>query len=275
MDYYSILGVPKNASPELIKKQYRKLSLEFHPDRPGGNANKFKEINEAYETLSDESKRKQYDSPQIDISELFGGFPGGFSGGSGFSGGFPQGFPGFIFQNLMKPPPLTMSLSITLDQAYTGCKVPVKIERWIHRNQIKELEKETYYIDIPPGIDSNEGMILMNKGHMGPDGAMGDVRVLIQIEPHTLVRNGLDLCYTHTITLKEALCGFSFELNYLQGKSFKINNSKGNVIHPSYQKIVAGMGMKREGQVGQLIISFEIQFPTLTEETIDSLEKIL
>ena len=144
MDYYAILGIPKNASPELIKKQYRKLSLEFHPDRPGGNANKFKEINEAYETLSDESKRKQYDSPQIDISELFGGFPGGFSGGSGFSGGFPQGFPGFIFQNLMKPPPLTMSLSITLDQAYTGCKVPVKIERWIHRNQIKELEKETY-----------------------------------------------------------------------------------------------------------------------------------
>jgi DnaJ-class molecular chaperone len=270
MDYYAILGIPKNASPELVKKQYRKLSLEFHQDRPGGNANKFKEINEAYETLSDESKRKQYDSPQIDISELFGGFPG-----HGFPGGFPQGFPGFIFQNLMKPPPLTMSVSITLDQAYTGCKVPVKIERWIHRNQIKELEKETYYIDIPPGIDSNEGMILMNKGHMGPDGAMGDVRILFQIEPHILIRKGLDLCYTHTITLKEALCGFSFELNYLQGKSFKINNAKGNVIHPTYQKIVAGMGMKREGQVGQLIISFEIQFPTLTEETIDNLEKLL
>ena len=44
MDYYAILGIPKNASPELVKKQYRKLSLEFHPDRPGGNANKFKEI---------------------------------------------------------------------------------------------------------------------------------------------------------------------------------------------------------------------------------------
>ena len=59
MDYYAVLGLPKNASQEQIKKQYRKLSLECHPDRPGGNANKFKELNEAYETLSDESKRTQ------------------------------------------------------------------------------------------------------------------------------------------------------------------------------------------------------------------------
>jgi len=270
MDYYDILGIPKHATPEQIKKQYRKLSLEFHPDRPGGNASKFKEINEAYETLSDESKRKQYDNPQVDISEMFG-----FPFGQFQAQGFPPGFPGFIFQNLMKPPPLTMNVSITLDQAYTGCKIPIKIERWIHRNHIKELEKETYYIDIPPGIDSNEGMILMNKGHMSPDGSMGDVRVLIQIEPHVLVRKGLDLCYTHTITLKEALCGFSFELSYLQGKTFKINNVKGNIIHPTYQKILPNMGMKREGLVGQLIINFDIQFPTLSEEVIDQLEKII
>jgi len=267
MDYYAVLGLPKNASQEQIKKQYRKLSLECHPDRPGGNANKFKELNEAYETLSDESKRTQYDNPQnpIDLMDLFG------------QGGFPgfQGFPGFIFQNLMKPPPLTMTVTLTLDQAYTGCKLPIKIERWIHRNQIKELEVETCYIDIPAGIDSNECMLLMNKGHMGPDGAMGDVRVLIQVTTHTLVRKGLDLYYTHTITLKEALCGFSFELSYLQGKTYKINNAKGNVIHPTYQKIIPGMGMKREGQVGQLIIGFEIQFPTLNEETINAIESLL
>lgn len=268
MDYYAILGLPKHASPELIKKQYRKLSLECHPDRPGGNAEKFKELNEAYETLSDETKRKHYDNPQIDLMDLLGGMGG--MGGMGM-----HGFPGFIFQNLMKPPPLTMNISISLDQAYTGCKVPVKIERWIHRNQIKELEQETCYIDIPAGIDSNECMLLMNKGHMGPDGAMGDVRIILQVTSHALQRKGLDLCYTHTITLKEALCGFSFELSYLQGKTYKINNAKGNIISPSYQKIIPGMGMKRQGETGQLIISFEIQFPTLTEETIDSIEKLL
>lgn len=271
MDYYALLGVPKNASQDQIKKQYRKLSLECHPDRPGGNANKFKDINEAYETLSDANKRAQYDSPQIDLMDLFGGM----SGMSGMHGMGGAGFPGFIFQHIMKPPPLTMTVTITLDQAYTGCKVPVKIERWIHRNHIKELETETCYVDIPQGIDSNECMLLMNKGHMGPDGAMGDVRILIQVSPHTLTRKGLDLCYTQTITLKEALCGFSFELAYLQGKTYQIKNAKGNLIHPTYQKVISGMGMKREGQVGQLIIGFDIHFPTLTEETIDSIEKLL
>ena len=253
-----------------LKKKYRTLSLECHPDRPGGNAEKFKTLNEAYETLSDETKRAQYDSPQIDLMDLLGGM-GGMGGMNAFHGGFP----GFIFQNLMKPPPLSMTISITLDQAYTGCKVPVKIERWIHRNHIKELEQETCYIDIPAGIDSNECMLLMNKGHMGPDGAMGDVRILIQVASHALMRKGLDLCYTQSITLKEALCGFTFELSYLQGKTYKIQNAKGNIISPSYKKIIPGMGMKREGQVGQLIIGFDIQFPTLTEETIDGLEKIL
>jgi hypothetical protein len=58
-------------------------------------------------------------------------------------------------------------------------------------------------------------------------------------------------------------------------RDFILTDAKGNIIHPSYQKIVPNMGMKREGQVGQLIISFEIQFPTLTEETINSLEKLL
>jgi DnaJ family protein A protein 2 len=110
---------------------------------------------------------------------------------------------------------------------------------------------------------------------MGPDGAMGDVRVLIQVAPHALTRNGLDLCFTQTITLKEALCGFSFELAYLQGKTYQIKNAKGNLIHPTYQKIIPGMGMKREGQVGQLIIGFDIHFPTLTEDVIDSIEKLL
>lgn len=259
MSFYDILGVPKQATQEQIKKQYRKLSLEFHPDRPGGNANKFKEINEAYEVLSDEKKRKQYDHEPIDLMDMI--FP-------------PDMFPNFMF-HIMKPPPLNITVNISLDQAYTGCKLPIKIERWIHMNHVKQCEQETCYIDIPQGIDSNECIMIPQKGNMGPDGAMGDVRLIIQVKPHLLERNGLDLLYNHPITLKEALCGFQFELNYLQGKTYQIKNPKGNIVSPSYKNTIAGMGMKREGQTGNLVISFQIQFPSLSEEKIDALEKLL
>jgi DnaJ family protein B protein 4 len=276
MSFYSILGVPENASSDQIKKQYRKLSLEFHPDRPTGDASKFKVINEAYETLSDDPRRKQYDRelhPQeINLFDMMFG--------DSFMMPGMQSMPPHVnvmFQQIMKPPPMTITTNITLDQAYTGCKLSIVIERWIHHNQIKQLETETCYIDIPQGIDSNECLLLPNKGNMGHDGTLGDVRMLIQVSNTTkLTRKGLDLYYQHTLTLKEALCGFSFELEYLQGKSFSINNTLGNIVQPNYKKVVPQLGMKRESSVGNLIIEFQVKFPTtLSSETLTALHALL
>lgn len=91
-DYYDILGVPKGASVEDIKKAYRKLAHKYHPDKKGGNAEKFKEINEAYQVLSDDTKRKQYDQ----FGRTFDGAGpqgfGGFSGQGGFGGFSNQDF---------------------------------------------------------------------------------------------------------------------------------------------------------------------------------------
>src|SRR5437660_1094007 len=91
-DYYKILGVEKGASQEDIKKAYRKLAHQFHPDKPHGNESKFKEINEAYQVLSDLSKRSAYD--RFGTADFPAGGPGvgGFPGG-GFPGGANQGFP--------------------------------------------------------------------------------------------------------------------------------------------------------------------------------------
>ena len=82
-DYYKILGVEKNANEEDIKKAYRKLAHQFHPDKPGGNEQKFKEINEAYQILSSKEKKAQYDR----FGQVFeGGGSTGFQGQNPFSG---------------------------------------------------------------------------------------------------------------------------------------------------------------------------------------------
>jgi DnaJ family protein B protein 4 len=235
--------------------------LEFHPDRPNGNAIKFKEINEAYETLADNQKRKQYDQAQNmpDLFEML--FKDSFA-------------PSFMFQ--MKPPPLVISVEITLDQAFTGCKLPLSIERWVIVQNMKQLERETIYIDIPCGIDTNECLFIPNKGNMGGDGCLGDIRVMVIVVNTTkMERKGLDLLYTHTITLKEALCGFSGVMEYLHGQMIQISNNAGNVISPSFKKIISEMGMKRDAQRGNLIITFNIVFPSLTMDKIESLSALL
>lgn len=88
-DYYQILGVPRNASGEDIKKAFRHLAHQYHPDKSGGNAEKFKEVSEAYQILSDEKKRSQYDRFG---SAAFGGAEAGFGGGRG---GFEWDFSNF------------------------------------------------------------------------------------------------------------------------------------------------------------------------------------
>ncbi len=87
-DYYKVLGIEKNASEEEIKKAYRQLAHKYHPDKQGGDEAKFKEINEAYQILSDKNKRSQYDQ----YGQVFGSGQGGPSGFGGFD--FSQGFPG-------------------------------------------------------------------------------------------------------------------------------------------------------------------------------------
>jgi DnaJ family protein A protein 2 len=144
-------------------------------------------------------------------------------------------------------------------------------------NGIKKEETETIYVPVPKGVDDNELIILPGKGNALSQTNIGDVKVFIKIINDTgFIRNGLDLILNKTITLKEALCGFSFDLKYIDGRTFKITNGSGNIITNNYNKVIPKMGLTRDEHIGNLIINFTVEFPTdLTPEQVEELGKIL
>jgi DnaJ-class molecular chaperone len=204
------------------------------------------------------------------------GFPPGFPPGAQFHV-FHNGRPVNINKTYQKPSPINKTLTIDIEQVYNGATIPLDIERWINDNGTKLFEKETLYVIIPKGIDENEIILLKDKGNIVNDQCKGDVKIFIKITNTTdIKRNGLDLLYEKNISLKEALCGFSFEIKFINGKIYTLNNNTGNIISPEYKKVIPNMGLTREGHTGNLIVLFHIEFPEkLTSEQMKNLNDIL
>jgi DnaJ family protein B protein 11 len=308
-EYYKVLGVEENATADEIKKAYRKLSLKHHPDRNQNDeeaSNKTQDINEAYETLGDEIKRKDFDmtrnNPFANIihnmqsnnfsndnamDELFSSlFHGDMNNMEDIKGmrtanmsfRFPNmGHKVHIFTSKSKPAPIKKTLLISIKDVLQGNSVPVTIERWIIENNDKIFEKETIYVKIPKGADTNEIIILENKGNILCENGKGDIKITLEVEEHDeFQRNGLDLMYIKSITLKEALCGFTFDLKHLNGKIYSINNKRGNLINSGHRKSIFKLGLTREEYVGNLVIEFHVLFPEkLSNETIETLSTLL
>ena len=305
-NYYTILGVNEKSTKDEIKKAYRGLQMKYHPDRNQGNQdciNMTQKINEAYETLSDEQKRMEYDvirnnpfmkmgpngnmnmnmnmnNANVPLNDIFNMMFGG-----GNLHNIPNGAKVHIFhggnmnvQNaLNKPVPLMKSLQINMSQVFTGVSLPLEVERWTMENNTKVFEKETIYVDIPAGIDNNEMIVLRDKGNIISENCKGDVKVNILVQNNTAFkRSGLDLILDKKITLKDALCGFTFNLDYINGKNYTLNNNKGSIVPPEYKKMYPGMGLKRGEHKGNMIIHFHVEFPEkLSIEQIDKLSEIL
>lgn len=205
-------------------------------------------------------------------------------GGLGFPPGanvqvFRNGIPVNIGQQQthQKPAPIIKTITISMEQVLNGAKVPTEIERWILENGNKVLETVTVYVDIFKGIDQNEIILLKEEGNVINDTCKGDVKVFVKIENETeFTRRGLDLILDKNIMLKDSLCGFSFDLKYVNGKNYTINNHAGNIIPPEYQKVIPNMGLTREKHVGNLIIHFHVEFPTsISLDKIEVLKGLL
>ncbi len=337
-DYYKTLGVDEKASEDELKKSYRKLSMLHHPDKNGNtdeSKQKFQELNNAYETLSDANKRRMYDMMRRGGGGH--GMPGGghpfehvfhFGGGGGPGPGmrsphghasqFPPGIPEellhmlfgghhgqgqgqgqgqgpkVVFQTFnpgmrtggpmpqhqpqtprFQTPPesIIKTVSLSLEQCFNGCTIPIEIDRQIPDNDIVKIEKETIHAQIPKGVLQGDTIILNDCGHMNEYGMKGDIRIIVNILQHPVFKvEHLDLHIEKNIPLKLALCGFDFEIHHLNGKVFKLANKPGNVIKPGSIKTIPGLGLEKNGETGSLKIKFNVEFPdTLTSEQIQAL----
>ena len=304
--FYKILEIPETASIDEIKKSYRKLSMIYHPDKNKNNPEataKFQKISEAYETLGDVDKKKEYDMNQNNpffnmmgqnqpnmgfpveeiFSQIFGmhGMP--FQNMASFGPGQGNGPNLRVFHNgipvnmgLQKPTPIIKTIEVPIDKILTGTTIPIDIDRWIVENGSKVFENETVYVTVPKGIDEGEIIILREKGNIAREDCKGDIKIFIKIQNDTeFKRSGLDLILEKTITVKEALCGFTFELKYITGKTYTITNNSGNIISHGYRKMIPNMGFSRDQHIGNLIIIFNVTFPEhISEEILEELKKI-
>ncbi len=190
-DYYKLLGVDKKASNDEIKKAYRKLALKHHPDKGGGaeSEKKFKEASEAYQVLSDDQKREQYDqfgsagsAGSTGASQGFGGFSG-FQGGQGaqgdFSGfGFGGGGLGDMFEDLFGQAfsAVNAQVEISPAQAVLGDKLNLNVGG-------KDIS-----LDIPAGVQSGTTFVMRGKGKAYKGGSQkGDLNLTVKIKMPTRV----------------------------------------------------------------------------------------
>ena len=263
MDHYSTLGLAKTATPDEIKKAYRKLASKHHPDK-GGDTATFQKVEEAYRILSDPQQRQQYDNP----SPFGGGHPGGFHftqspGGFNFEGGFNDFFNAFHQQHTRqqrRPDPVfRTALGVSLEDAYFGNEQTVKLQT--HNNT------HAATIKVPKGVENGMQVKIDNM----IDGA--SLIVEFRIIPHLKYeRQGNELICNHSISVLDLITGTTFEFTTLSGKTLEVTVKP--KTQPYMQLKLAGQGMPIYGSslYGDQIIMLKPFIPdTIDEQIVNSI----
>jgi curved DNA-binding protein CbpA len=177
------------------------------------------------------------------------------------------------FQNKTepKPPLISVNARATLEHVCQGATIPVEMERWnINSEGVHELSNHVEYISVPKGAETGEVILLSNRGNENANGIRGDVKVTLIVEEHELFkRTGLDILIEKKISLKDALCGFTFDIEHVNGKKFSFNSSPGNIIKDGLIKTIPRLGLQKGNDVGNLNVIFRVIYPDkLNEEQI-------
>ncbi|KAM6907544.1 dnaJ homolog subfamily B member 13 [Xenentodon cancila] len=293
-DYYETLEINRDAADAEIKKAYRRLALKFHPssNKEAGSAEKFRELGEAYEVLSDPRKKATYD--KFGWEGLKEGVPAEFGCGGAWTSKyayhgnpdktFRQFFGGdnpfgvFYSDNALlqygglrsglaktQDSPIERDLLVSLDDLFYGCTKKIKISHRVmnddgHTSSIKD---KILTIDIKPGWKEGTRIIFSKEGDQGPTNIPADIVFILRQKGHPLfVRQHNDLIYRTKISLEMALTGFALDLQTLDGRLLSIPVN--DIVHPAYKKVLTGEGMplcRDPSQRGNLIITFDVLFP--------------
>jgi DnaJ-class molecular chaperone len=261
MDYYNILGIPRTASQEEIKRAYRKLAMQHHPDK-GGNEEKFKQINEAYDTLGDPAKRQNYDNPQPGFSFNGQNFGGGPFGNSPFDNMFAQHF-GFGSNRTPRNRDVMVTASIDLKDVCTGKNVFIQYT-------LTSGKLETVTVDIPPG--ANHGDTIRYEG-LGDDGdrrfPRGDLHVRIKVSKmKDWERDGDNLITKRDVNIFDLLLGSAIILETLDGKKFQLTIPKGTKPGTTFNVSGYGVPNVHSGRRGNLYVKVNGTVPTIEDEEI-------
>jgi curved DNA-binding protein len=262
MDHYSTLGVAKTATPDEIKRAFRKLASQHHPDK-GGDTKKFQEIQAAYDTLGDVAKRQAYDNPAA-----FGNFNSGAPnfnfnfGGGDINDIFGQMFgQAFRQQQTQQRPFVRMSLWIRLTDVATGGMRPVAVST-THGQQTIEIE-------IPQGV--NDGDSVQYPG-LAPGG--GDLVVQFRIHPDPQwQRNGLDLVTEIPVSIWDMILGADITVRSLTGSDLVTAVPSG--IEPGQMLRLRRQGLKdRHGNQGDILVRIRPLIPkNISPEIIQAIQK--
>lgn len=297
-DYYQLLGVKKDASATDIKKAYRKLAMKYHPDHTKGDKaaeEKFKKISEAYAVLSDEKKRKEYDTfgaegfqQRFSQEDIFRGFDFGdifrefgfggdfFSGrgrGSGtrfnFGGGGPFGSQAGQQQARMKGTDLVYEISLTLKEVATGTSKTISLQHQGYSEKVT--------VKVPKGLISGKKLRLAGKGSPSPfGGPAGDLFIQSRMlnDPVYQVENH-DLHVNQEIKLSEIILGTSISVPTLDDKQLNLKIPPGT--KPGTKMRMSGHGLPhmKGGKKGDLYLKIQLKLPKkLTDEQKELIDKL-
>ncbi|SCM04283.1 heat shock protein, putative [Plasmodium chabaudi adami] len=314
-DYYNILGVTKGADLDQITKAYKKLAVKWHPDKHRDDDDSriyaeemFKNISSAYSVLSDEKQRKIYDTYGVEgikgtmeapksfdhteylnkiinplknfsfksmINEKYTGLSNLLHHAESKSHPFSE--IGKVNHN--KAGSREITLELTLEELYQGCKKEYTIVKNVYVGVTHFQVDKTLVIDIKPGFDDNTLIVFHREGdQVSPSSPPGNITFRITTKKHdTLTRRGNNLVYKQYITLEQALKGFDFSVKSLDNKDIIINVD--NVVSPNSKMVIPNEGMPyldNPNHKGDLIIEFVHIYPeSMTEEEKMALRDII